>query len=214
MTEEKEEKIKSEEEKDEGLLVKRDVYLESGAHIGTKVKNHDMIGYIFKRRTDGLFIIDLKQTDEKLRYAASILSKYDPKEVLVVASRVYSGGPASKFGKLTDITIMDGRFVPGAMTNITSKKFTEPSILFVCDPRGERQSILEAVKIGIPVIALCDTDNETKFIDYVIPVNNKGRKSLALVFHILSREIMMKQGKIKTYDEFKQSPAYFEELVD
>ncbi|MBN2478207.1 30S ribosomal protein S2 [Candidatus Micrarchaeota archaeon] len=199
-------------EKDEGLLVGRDVYLESGVHIGTKVRNHDMAKFIFKRRADGLYILDIQQTDERLRKAAEILSRYEPGEVLIVASRVYSSNAASKFAKLTDIELMEGRFVPGALTNLSSKKFKEPKMIFVCDPRGEKQAIEEASKVGVPVIALCDSDNETRLIDFIIPANNKGKKSLALVFYILTREIMIKQGKIKSYDEFKFSPEFFEQL--
>jgi ribosomal protein S2 len=85
-------------------------------------------------------------------------------------------------------------------------------MVFVCDPKGERGAIMESAKNGVPVIALCDTDNETKYIDLVVPINNKGRRSLALVFYILSREIMLAQGSIKTYDEFKYDINFFERL--
>ena len=203
-----------EKEKQDGLLVPREAYLESGIHIGTKVKNNDMVSFIFKKREDGLFVLDITKINERLRRAIGIISKYKPSDVMVVASRIYSSSAAAKFSKLTGIEVMDGRFVPGTMTNITSKKFKEPRLLFVCDPRGERQAIAEAAKVGVPVIALCDSDNETKFIDYVIPANNKGRKSLALIFFIFTREIMLKQGKISSYDEFKFTPQYFEQLEE
>ncbi len=203
-----------EKEKQDGLLVPREAYLESGIHIGTKVRNNDMIAFIFKKREDGLFVLDITKINERLRQATGIISKYKPSDVLIVASRVYSSSAATKFSKLTGIEVMDGRFVPGTMTNTTSKKFKEPRLLFVCDPRGERQAVAEAAKVGVPVIALCDSDNETKFVDYVIPANNKGRKSLALIFYIFTREIMLKQGKISSYDEFKFTPQYFEQLEE
>ncbi len=203
-----------EKEKQDGLLVPREVYLESGIHIGTKVKNNDMVSFIFKRREDGLFVLDITKIDARLRQAIGIVAKYNPSDVLIVASRVYSSSAATKFSKLTGIEVMDGRFVPGTMTNTSSKKFKEPKLLLVCDPRGERQAVAEAAKVGVPVIALCDSDNETKFIDYVIPANNKGRKALALVFYVFTRELMLKQGKISSYDEFKQSPQYFEQLEE
>lgn len=206
---------KEETKKEEGLLVNKDIYLESGVHIGTKVKNKDMDDFIFKvKENTGVYILDISKTDEKLRDLSKFLTKYDPSGVLVVASRVYSSSAAAKFARLTGVTLLMGRFVPGTMTNLKTKHFQEPSVLFVCDPRGERQAISEAAKVGIPIAALCDTDNETKYIDLVVPVNNKGRKSLALVFYILAREMMIKQGKIKSYDEFKYTPQYFEQLED
>ncbi len=210
-----EEKSENQEKTNEGLLVAKEIYLEAGAHIGTKVKNVDMDEYIFRmKEKTGVYILDLYKTDERLRKLSKLISKYDPKEVLVVASRIYSGSAASKFSKLTGVSLMKGRFVPGTMTNLKCKSFQEPSLLFVCDPRGERQAISEAAKFGTPIVALCDTDNETKYVDFLVPVNNKGRKSLALVFYILARELLLKQGKIKSYDEFKQTPQYFEQLLE
>jgi small subunit ribosomal protein S2 len=204
------------DEKDEKstLLVKQDKYLEAGIHIGTKMHTHDMKKYIYKTRDDGLNILNLRETDGRLRMAAKILSKYRPEEILVIASRTYSGNAASKFAMLVGVNVNRGRFIPGTMTNTALDVFMEPKILFVCDPKNEREAIMEASKSGIPVIALCDTDNETRFIDYIIPANNKGRKSLALIFYILSRELMMSQGKIASYADFQHDLSYFEELID
>jgi len=196
-----------------GMPVKQEVFLESGVHIGTKIRTNDMRGYIFKRRDDGLYILDLRKSAERLMDAAKMLAKYKPEDVWVVASRVYSSNPASKFAELTGVNIVKGRFVPGTMTNMNIKRFTEPKILFVCDPKGEHEAIAESAKNGVPVIALCDTDNDTKFIDLVIPINNKGKRSLALIFYILSRELMMAQGRIKSYEEFTHDINFFEQLV-
>ncbi|MFH2106605.1 MAG: 30S ribosomal protein S2 [Candidatus Micrarchaeota archaeon] len=195
---------------EKNLLIKQEFYLESGIHIGTKIKTQDMRSYVFKRRDDGLFIIDLRKTDERILHAAKLIAKYKPEDVLVVASRTYSGIPAAKFSALTGVPVLKGRFVPGNMTNLTHAKFQEPKLLLVCDPKGERQAIIEGAKNGVPIIALCDTDNETKFIDLVVPANNKGKKALALFFYIITREILMSQGKISSYDEFKYDTFYFE----
>jgi len=196
----------------QGMPVKQEVFLEAGVHIGTKIRTDDMKEYIFKRRDDGLYILDLRKSAERLMDSARLLARYKPEEVWVVASRVYSGNPASKFAELTGVNLNKGRFVPGTMTNMNSASFIEPKILFVCDPKGEHEALLESAKNGVPVIALCDTDNETKFIDLVIPINNKGKRSLALIFFILTREIQMAQGKIKSYDEFTHDISYFEQL--
>src|SRR3989338_7135576 len=197
-----------------GLLVKQENYLEAGIHIGTKIRTYYMRRFVFKRRDDGLFILDLRKADQKLLHAAKLLARYKPEEVLIVASRAYSGNPAAKFSKLTGISTCKGRYTPGTMTNLSYKQFAEPKILFVCDPKGERQAIAEAAANGVPVIALCDTDNETKFIDLIVPVNNKGKRSLALIFYILTREIMLAQGKINSYEEFTHDMSYFEQAEE
>ncbi|MEW6723027.1 MAG: 30S ribosomal protein S2 [Candidatus Micrarchaeota archaeon] len=197
-----------------GMPVKQEVFLEAGVHIGTKIRTSDMREYIFKRRDDGLYILDLRKSSEKLMEAAKIIGRCKPEEVTVVASRVYSSNPASKFAELTGMNIVRGRFVPGTMTNMNVEGFMEPKLLLVCDPKGEHEALVEAAKNGVPVIGLCDTDNETKFIDLVVPINNKGKRSLALIFYILARELMMAQGKIKSYDEFTHDIGFFEQLIE
>jgi small subunit ribosomal protein S2 len=202
------------EETKGSMLLPQDKYLEAGLHIGTRFKTIDMKPFIFKKRDDGLFILDLRKIDERIRLAAKILSKYKPGEVLVVASRLYSANAAGKFSNLTGVDIIKGRFIPGTMTNIKLPLFKEPKIMLVCDPKGEAEAVREASRMGIPIIALCDTDNNTGFIDWVVPTNNKGRKALALVFYLLTRELMMGQGKISGYDQFEYKPEYFERFED
>jgi small subunit ribosomal protein S2 len=206
-----EEKVEKEDRS--GMLLKQDIFLEAGVHIGTRIRTNDMRHFVFKRRDDGLYILDLRKTSERLLSATKILSKYQSEDILLVASRIYSSNPASKFAKLMGVPIIRGRFIPGTLTNMSYKGFTEPKILLVCDPKGEREAISEGAKNGVPIIAMCDTDNETKFVDYIIPINNKGKRSLALAFYVLAREMMMSQGKIKTYDEFPYSLQYFEQMV-
>jgi small subunit ribosomal protein S2 len=196
-----------------GMPVKQEVFLEAGVHIGTKIRTSDMREFIFKRRDDGLYILDLRKSAEKLMQAAKVIAKHKPEEVTVVASRVYSSNPATRFAELTGVNLIKGRFVPGTMTNMNVKGFMEPRLLLVCDPKGEHEALVESAKNGVPVIGLCDTDNETKFIDLIVPINNKGKRSLALIFFILSREVMIAQGKIKSYDEFTYDIGYFEQQV-
>jgi len=201
-------------EEKEGMPVKQEIFLEAGVHIGTKIRTNDMKDYIFKRRDDGLYILDLRKSAERIMEAAKVVAEYKPEEVTVVASRVYSSNPASRFATLTGVNVIKGRYVPGTMTNIQYKKFIEPKLMIVCDPKGERQALVESKKTGVKVIAFCDSDNETKNVDLVVPVNNKGKRSLALVFYIMTRELMMAQGTIKSYDEFKYDISYFEQYVE
>ena len=212
MEEEKVEEKKVEEpvEAKSSFLLPQEKYLETGIHIGTRFKTMDMKEFIFKMRDDGLYILDLRKTDERIREAAKLIAKYKPEEVLVIASRMYSGNAAEKFSKLTGVDVLKGRFIPGTMTNVKLPNFREPKLLIVCDPKGEWEAIREASMTGVPVIGLCDTDNNTVFVDWIVPANNKGRRSLAVIFYLLARELMMSQGKIKSYNEFDYRLDYFE----
>ncbi len=192
------------------LLIPQEKYLEAGIYIGTKIKTSDMNPFIYKARKDRLYVLDLKKVDERLRYAVKFLKQYEPSEMLVVASRTYAINSSSKFAKVIGAKVLTGRFIPGVLTNPARDDFIEPKILFVCDPKGERQAIKEAAVMGIPVVALCDADNSTKYIDLVVPCNNKGRRSLALIFYLLARELMKSKGELSGDSEFKYSPEDFE----
>ena len=193
----------------ENFLIKQETYLEAGIHIGTKLKVVDMNPFIYRVRNDGLYVLDLRKIDERIRMAGKLLAKYEPNQVMVVASRTYSGNAASVFSAVTGIKVFQGRFIPGILTNVARADFMEPKILLICDPRSERQAVTEAGTMGIPIVGLCDSDNITTFVDWVIPCNNKGRRSLALIFYLLAREYMMGKGKIASY-EFTKPLAAFE----
>lgn len=194
----------------ENFLIKQETYLEAGIHIGTKLRVNDMSPFIYRMRNDGLYVLDLRKIDERIRFAGKILSQYAPEEVLVVASRTYSSNAAAVFSQLTGIKVYQGRFIPGILTNVARADFVEPKLLLVCDPKGERQAVVEAGKMGIPTIGLCDTDNTTSFIDWIVPCNNKGRRSLALLFYLFAREYQMGRNKIASYDEFTTPLSAFE----
>jgi small subunit ribosomal protein S2 len=205
------EKTKKEEKKeDEGMSIPEETYMTSGAHIGTRQKTADIKEFIYKVRNDGLYIIDVKKTDERIKIAAKLLTKYDPSSILIVSVRQYGQKPIKKLAEYTGIQVLDGRFRPGTLTNPNAKGFLEPELIILTDPLADVQALHEAENIGIPVIGLCDTNNETKYLDIVIPTNNKGRRALALVYWLLTRAILKEQGKIKSYDEFKPTVEDFE----
>ncbi len=180
----------------EDQLTTLDNYLAAGIHIGTQQKNADMKPYIYRVRDDGLYVLDVKKTDSKIREAAKFLSKFPPEKILVVSRRQYGQLPVEDFAKLTGATAIAGRFIPGTLTNPNLKSFIEPDVLVVTDPRGDGQGLKEANKIGIPVVALCDTDNSIASVDLVIPTNNKGKKALVIVYWLLTRETLRERGQL------------------
>ncbi len=175
-------------------LVPVEEYLAAGVHIGTQQKNDDMMRFIYRVRGDGLYILDIRETDSRIKTAAQFIAKFNPAEVLVVTSRQYGQYPAKRFAQAIGGMHKVGRFIPGTLTNPNMDGFLEPRLVVVTDPTGDAQAIKEAVQTGIPVVALCDTNNSTKYIDLVIPTNNKGRKALSMVYYLLTREVLKEHG--------------------
>ena len=206
MAEDKE-PVKEEEQK---MLVPEETYMTSGVHIGTRQKTSDIKNFIYKVRNDGLYIIDVKKTDERIKAAASFLANYEPSRILAVSVRQYGQKPIRKMSEHAGIQILDGRFRPGTLTNPNSKDFFEPDVILLTDPLADIQALHEAKNIGIPVVALCDTNNETRYIDVAIPTNNKGRRALALIYWLLTREFLRSKGKLGTEDEFSIPMEDFE----
>lgn len=191
-------------------LVPTEKYLTTGSHIGTVFKNGDMQRFIFKKRKDGLYVLDVENIDKRIQIAAQFLSQFQPKKIVVVARRLYSQTPAKKFSELLGCTAITGRFIPGTFTNPRQKNFVEPSVVIVTDPEADNQAVSEATKQRIPIVALASTHNSLRFVDFAIPVNNRGRKSLALVFWTLSRELLKSHGDIKADSDFSASMEEFE----
>lgn len=192
------------------LLVEEDIYLTSGVHIGTQQKSADMKDFIYKVRQDGLYVLDVKKTDDRLRDAAAFLARFDSKRILVVSARQYGQKPAREFSKAIGAPAFAGRFVPGTLTNPINPHFIEPDVLVVTDPAADKQALAEALNLGIPIIAMCDANNETRNVDLVIPTNNKGRRSLACIYWLLTREILLARGDLKDAADYKLQIEDFE----
>jgi len=188
---------------EEQLLVALDEYLKVGLHIGTKFKNKSMGSFIYKVRNDGLAVLNVQEIDNRLNVASKFLSKYNPEEIIVVCKRENGWKAVELFSKLTGIKTFIGRYPPGVLTNPNLDKFIEAKVLLVTDPWPDRNAVLDAIKIGIPVIALCDTNNNVNNVDLVIPCNNKGKKSLGLVFWVLTKEYLRIRGIIKSEKDLK-----------
>ena len=183
-------------------------YLSAGVHIGMKQQTKDMKKFVYKVRSDGLAVLNVSMIDERIKTAAKMLAKYD--KLIIVSRKVMGQKPAVKFAELTGAKSVTGRFLPGTVTNPAFRGYFEPSILIATDPLIDKQAITEAVKMRLPIIALCDTFNETAMVDFIIPCNNKGRKSIAMVYWMLAKEYLLAKGLIKSDEEFTAKPEEFE----
>jgi small subunit ribosomal protein S2 len=198
------------QEPQQELLANQNDYLEVGIHIATKVKSPGMKKFIYKTREDGLYLLDLRTIDSRLRLAINMIARAKPKEVVVTASRIYAIVAAEKFASLIGAQFIKGRVTPGVFTNPNRADYSEPKLIVISDSRNEKQAVKEASTQNIPIIALSDTDNSTKFADLIIPANNRGRKSLALIYYVLAREVLKARGEVKSDSEFKYQVSDFE----
>ena len=196
---------------EEKFLVPTDDYLKSGIHIGTKFKTKYMEKFIYKTRPDGLSVLNLQKIDERLNIAAKFLAQYDPEDILIVGRRESAWKPIKMFGKVTGTKVFAGRYPPGILTNPYLDNYIEIKVLLVVDSGPDRNAVIDAMKMGIPVVAICDTNNQSNDIDLVVPSNNKGKKSLGLFFWILAREYFRNRNILKKNEELKEKIEDFTE---
>jgi small subunit ribosomal protein S2 len=221
---------KNEKEKSEGeaaeapaaeeLLLPRDTLLSAGIHIGTRMKTKDMAQFIYRVRPDGLFVLDVKKTDDRIRTTAKFLARFEPKKIAAAAARLYAQEPTKKFCEVTGATPIIGRFIPGLLSNPLYPNRIEPDVIIVSDPRADSQAVKEAALTGIPVVALCSTDNDFSGVDLVIPTNNKGRRALAVIYWLLARQVLRERGELAadkdltvTIDDFEAKISKEEEEI-
>ena len=197
-------------EVNDNLLLPQEILLSAGVHIGTRIKTKDMEPFIYKVRPDGLFVLDMEQMNERIKIVAKFLSRLDLRKVCVASSKRYGVNPVDQFCSVLECKPYTGRFTSGTFTNPEYDKFFEPNAVIVTDSLADMQIVEEASQAGVPVIALCSTDNSLKNVDLVIPVNNKGRRSLAIVFWLLAREILREKGNLPASGEFGKTIEDFE----
>lgn len=190
---------------EEQLLIPLDTYLKVGLHIGTKFRTKYMEPFIYKVRPDGLAVMNVKKISERIEMAGRLLSQYEPKDVLILCRRENGWKPVELFSKVTGIKAIMGRYKPGLLTNPDLEDFSETKIVLAVDPWPDKNAVMDAVETGVTVIALCDTNNEATFVDLVVPCNNKGKKSIALIFWLLAKEILKNKGILKEGEELKES---------
>jgi len=183
------------------LLISRQEYLASGIHIGMKQRVADMKDFIYKIRDDGLAVLNLQKINDRIKVAAKFLAAR--KNIMVVGRKTMAHEAVAKFAEVVGAQAVVGRFLPGSLTNPQFKKYFEADAIVISDPLIDYQALKEAVSARVPIVAVCDTFDETRNIDLIIPANNKGKKALATLFWLLAREILKERGTIASNEEFK-----------
>jgi small subunit ribosomal protein S2 len=198
------------------LLTPMDQYLAAGCHIGTQVKTQDMEPFVYRQRPIGLYVLDVRKTDERIRVVGKYIARVNAARIAVVSGRVYGKRPVETFAHYLGANAFTERFIPGTFTNPNisgPRTYVEPELVILTDPRTDQQALSEAARIGVPVIALCDTDNVTTNVDLVVPTNNRGRKSLALIYYLMTRQVLREKGDIPEDVETAFTPADFEPQI-
>jgi small subunit ribosomal protein S2 len=183
------------------LLLPRQEYLASGIHIGMKQRVADMKEFIYKIRDDGLAVLNLQKINDRIKIASKFLARR--KSIMVVGRKNIAHEAVAKFAEIVGANAVVGRFLPGSLTNPQFKRYFEADVIVISDPLIDYQALKEAVSARVPIVAVCDTFDETRNIDLVIPANNKGKKALATLFWLMAREILKERGAIKSDNEFK-----------
>ncbi len=190
--------------------VSEKLLLSTGIRVGTLIRTKSMAPFVSRTRADGLHVIDIGKILERIETAGKFISRYDINGVVVYSSREYGRTPVEKFCELTGAKALTGRFMPGTLTNPLYPKHIDPDVVLVTDPAMDAQAIEEASNVGVPVVAICDTDNVTENVDVVIPANNRGRKALAAVMWLLSRSVLVHSGGLKVDASMKYAIEDFE----
>ncbi|HLC68140.1 MAG TPA: 30S ribosomal protein S2 [archaeon] len=186
------------------LLIPREKYLSAGVHIGMTARTTDMKRFIYKVRPNGLAVLNVGMLDRRIDHAANMLA--GTKKILIVSRKENGQDPAKKFAEVIGAKCITGRFMPGSLTNPSYKHFFEPEVTIVVDPAADKQAVKESITMRIPIIGLADTFNDTSFIDLVLPCNNKGKKSVALILWLLAK--LIKERRSETFDATPEDFGY------
>ena len=113
--------------------------------------------------------------------------------------------------KYTGINVYPKRYPPGLLTNPALDIFKDVDVVVITDPILDRNALLDAYRTGKTTIAFVDTNNSLSYIDIAIPANNRGAKSLALLYYIIAREYLRNKGLLSKRGEL---PISYEEFME
>ncbi len=187
--------------------------LATGIRVGTQVKTKFMLPFITTASPEGLYMLDLDITLEKIKTAAKFINRIGTDNLIVCTGRRYAETPIEKFCEMLNAKKLLGRFMPGTLTNPSLPYYIEPKLVLISDPQVDVQAITEATNAGIPVIGIANTDNITSKLDVIIPANNRGRKALATVYWLLVRQILIERGELKENESMKYEIDDFETKI-
>ena len=199
-------------EQAEAIDIKKKI-LATGIRVGTQVKTKFMKSFITQASPEGLYMLDLDITLEKIKTAAKFINRSGTDKLIVCSGRQYAETPIEKFCEMLDSKKLLGRFMPGTLTNPSLPYYIEPKLVLISDPQVDEQAITEATNAGIPVIGIANTDNITSKLDVIIPANNRGRKALATVYWLLVRQILIERGELKEDESMKYEIDDFETKI-
>ena len=199
-------------EQTEAIDIKKKI-LATGIRVGTQVKTKFMKPFITKASPEGLYMLDLDITLEKIKTAAKFINRLGTDKLIVCSGRQYAETPIEKFCEMLDCKKLIGRFMPGTLTNPSLPYYIEPKLVLISDPQVDEQAMTEATNAGIPVIGIANTDNITSKLDVIIPANNRGRKALATVYWLLVRQILIERGELKEDESMKYEIDDFETKI-
>ena len=196
-------------EQTETIDIKKKV-ISTGIRVGTQVKTKFMKQFIEKASPEGLYMLNIDMTLDKINTSAKFINRIGAENIIVCSGRQYAGIPIEKFCEMTGAKQLLGRFMPGTLTNPSLPYYIEPKLILISDPEVDVQALIEATNAGIPIIGIANTDNVTSKLDVIIPANNRGRKSLATVYWLLVRQILIEKGELKENESMKYEIDDFE----
>jgi small subunit ribosomal protein S2 len=170
-------------------------YIACSVHLGTKVITPDMRKFVYKRRADGLAVLNTSMIDDKIREAAKFLENFAPEDIFIACKRESGWLAVERFSYATGIRAFMKKYPAGIITNIRLENFFEPKLVIICDPWVDKNALHDANIINVPVLGICDTNNYTQGVTQVIAGNNKSRKAIGIVLFILAREYLKSLGK-------------------
>jgi len=166
--------------------------------------------YVWKRRSDGVHLINLQKTWEKLVLAARLIAAIEhPQDICVISGKTEGQRAVLKFAKFIGAHALAGRWTPGTFTNQIQARFLEPRLLILTDPRIDHQPLRESSYVNIPTIAFCNTDASLIHVDIAIPCNNRGKHSIGLMWWLLAREVLYMKNVIPRGQPWEVMPDLF-----